>query len=121
MLNKLETSASLEGAFGSYARLNQLFSLHIWVLAILPFIFSFSYSNIDRHEGVNHRREIDKHNYFPKLSKALNSVAKEQDLTLFNLLNTGAKVVMHSIVHDLINNTGRAVKRKVGDMLNKSG
>lgn len=39
-----------------------------------------------------------------------------------NLLYAGAKVVMHSIVHDLINNTGRAMKRKVGDMFNtKSG
>lgn len=39
-----------------------------------------------------------------------------------NLLYAGAKVVMHSIVHDLINNTGRAIKRKVGDMFNtKSG
>ena len=35
------------------------------------------------------------------------------------LSHTGAKVVMHSIVHDLINNTGRAITRKVGDMLSK--
>ncbi|XP_020603816.1 uncharacterized protein LOC110042789 [Orbicella faveolata] len=32
----------------------------------------------------------------------------------------GAKVVMHSMVHDLINNTGKAIKRKVGSMLSKN-
>ena len=33
--------------------------------------------------------------------------------------HTGAKVVMHSIVDNLMNNTGRTIKRKVEDFLSK--
>ena len=35
------------------------------------------------------------------------------------LSHKGAKVVMHSIVDNLINNTGRAITQKVGDFLTK--
>ena len=33
------------------------------------------------------------------------------------LSHTGAKVVIHSIVDNLVNNTGRAITQKVGDFL----
>ena len=72
------------------------------------------------YEGVIHRGEIDKHTYSPKLPKfypGLQNVL--QGPVSPSLSIVGAKVVMHSIVHDLINNTGRAIKRKVGNILSK--
>lgn len=37
---------------------------------------------------------------------------------LINFLYVGVKVVMYLIVYDLINNIGRVIKWKVGDMFN---
>ena len=41
-------------------------------------------------------------------------------LTVFFFSYTGAKVVMHSIVDNLMNNTGRTIKRKVEDFLSNN-
>lgn len=40
--------------------------------------------------------------------------------TVFFFTYTGAKVVMHSIVDNLMNNTGRTIKRKVEDFLSNN-